>query len=262
MPSGTSGKPEIVSHRRPRGPAGSPASARRRRSSTRFCSRNARTPWVRHSVDELLVDLRPPGDAVEIGCRASPSHTTRTCGRSAIGATSTTTSCRTSPGRVSASAIAALPPMLCPTSVTGRLAWCTSTIGDVGGHRWIGHRLRPRRRPVVAQVQREHAVLARRAGGRSSSSCGPTRTARAAGPPSRDGGSVVAVRGATPARPSPRGRLASAHQRRPRRSRACQHGACQWRRSSGPPVSTVPSTGQATRCGVAGGISCSHPGQR
>ena len=42
-----------------------------------------------------------------------------------------------------------------------------------------------------------------------------------------------------------------------RRSRASQHGVCQCRRSSSPPM---PSAGQATTCGVPTGMSCWQPG--
>ena len=41
--------------------------------------------------------------------------------------------------------------------------------------------------------------------------------------------------------------------------RLCQHGVCQWRRSSAP---WAVSAGHATTCGVAGRISWSQPGQR
>ena len=48
--------------------------------------------------------------------------------------------------------------------------------------------------------------------------------------------------------------------RRPGRRcrRRCQHGRCQCRRSAGPGL----RLGQATTCGIPGGISWSHPGQR
>ncbi len=56
-----------------------------------------------------------------------------------------------------------------------------------------------------------------------------------------------------------RGAIDDRGPRGPRRSRAAQHGVCQCRRCSRPLGS---SEGQATTCGVAGGISWSQPGHR
>ena len=54
--------------------------------------------------------------------------------------------------------------------------------------------------------------------------------------------------------------VARGYPRARRRSRAAQHGECQWRRSPSRALSS--SAGQATTCGVAGRISWSQPGQR
>ena len=96
---------------------------------------------------------------------------------------STTTSRSTSSGRVSASVIATLPPMLCPTRRTGPAARRSISAATSPRHRArsSSRPTRARRHGCAGRPDAPHETAPGR--GRRKASCGPGRAARAAPPP-------------------------------------------------------------------------------
>ena len=143
--------------------------------------------------------------------------------------------------------------------------WCPSTTTTCGRPRRASGS-RPCRRPRSSPSPgAKHLWVGRRrdGAGRDRPPGGAGRRRAAAARVGRSDGDRRHQRVRRP-RPRRRSRTSRCRSRaQPRRSRACQHGVCQCRRSSSPDAENIgATTGHATVCGVAGRITWWQPGQR